>query len=322
MTSHINAVDKNEEGDYLVCARHTSAIYKIAGKTSPSGKTPGEIIWRLGGKKNDFELTSALDGPGNFNFSFQHHARFIPGGIRLFDNGNSEQAESDEMEVRASARISSGMDVALDESSMIATLIYQAVAPSAELDHSQGSHQGLPNGNHFCGMGSINEVFERSSDGQLVFDAYLGESPVASYRASRHPWAGRPPSSEMALFTYAHNFSAPMAYHVSWNGATEVKEYRFFSSNSTQTDFKLDTTASKDHDFETTAIGSMLGQYSYAEALDSHGVALGKSPIVETFVPSVKIAASCSHLQCAPYADYKTLPRTYGPGIQVKYVSG
>src|ERR1700744_3370003 len=63
VTSHINSVDKNSEGDYLLSTRYTNAIYKVSGKD-------GSIVWQLGGDHNSF----VMDG---FNFSKQHDARFI-----------------------------------------------------------------------------------------------------------------------------------------------------------------------------------------------------------------------------------------------------
>src|SRR6266516_3344401 len=76
-SSHLNSVDKNDEGDYLVSGRHTSSMMKISGANK-------SVIWRLGGKKSDF----VLDG---FNFTGQHDARFRGGNssvqlISLFDN--------------------------------------------------------------------------------------------------------------------------------------------------------------------------------------------------------------------------------------------
>jgi len=65
-SSHINAVDKDSHGDYLVSSRHTSTIFKIAGLSSPSGTTPGTIIWRLGGKKSSFPtMDSTVPGTPN-----------------------------------------------------------------------------------------------------------------------------------------------------------------------------------------------------------------------------------------------------------------
>lgn len=326
-SSHINSVDKNADGDYLVSARHTSTVYKIAGQSSPSGKDPGEIIWHLGGKKNEFQLRNAVDTNASaFIFSYQHYARFIPGGIRIWDNANSEATESDETDIYPSAPESSGMDLAIDEPNKIATLIYQALAPSTELDHSQGSHQGLPNGNHFCGMGSLNEIYERDPSGALVFHAAITLSTAGSYRALRRDWTGTPPESELALFTYAHNMSsAPMAFHVSWNGATHVRGYRFYVGvNSTADPFRLAATAQKDEGFETMAVADPdfgYGHYSYAEAVDGEGNVLGRSPYRSTFVPDESIAGWCDHTRCGPSTNYALAPSAPGPPIGRKYVN-
>ena len=55
-------------------------IYDISHQT-------GQVLWQLGGKQNQFSLPSALiTGPDNSAFQYQHDARFVPGGISLFDD--------------------------------------------------------------------------------------------------------------------------------------------------------------------------------------------------------------------------------------------
>jgi hypothetical protein len=49
---HINSIDVEPDGNLLLCARNTWTVYKVERKS-------GEIIWRLDGKKSDFEM-----GPG------------------------------------------------------------------------------------------------------------------------------------------------------------------------------------------------------------------------------------------------------------------
>lgn len=46
---HINSVDQNAEGDYLVSSRHTSTVFKLSGQD-------GHVIWRLGGSMSDFSF--------------------------------------------------------------------------------------------------------------------------------------------------------------------------------------------------------------------------------------------------------------------------
>jgi hypothetical protein len=212
------------------------------------------------------------------------------------------------------------MDIEIDEATRTATLVYQAVAPSRLLSQSQGSHQGLDNGNHFCGLGSENEIFERTSSGALAFDAYIGGEGVASYRASKDPWVGNPPLHELVLFTYAHNASSQNAYYVSWNGATNVTAYRFFVSNSSSDDYVQAATTRKHFEFETLALGSTFGLHSFAEALDADGNVLGRTAAVKTFVPDANLTKSCDHLKCAPYTDYFTAPQAI-VAIEMKYVN-
>jgi outer membrane protein assembly factor BamB len=73
---HANSIEVDRDSNLLVSARQTFAVYKIDRKT-------GEVIWRLGGKRSDFEM-----GP-NTRFAYQHDARRLPDGtISIFDNGS------------------------------------------------------------------------------------------------------------------------------------------------------------------------------------------------------------------------------------------
>jgi outer membrane protein assembly factor BamB len=64
---HINSIDVDHDNNLLISARETSALYKIDRKT-------GEVMWRLGGKKSDFEIAEGA------RFAFQHDARRLPDG--------------------------------------------------------------------------------------------------------------------------------------------------------------------------------------------------------------------------------------------------
>src|SRR5918994_506120 len=46
---HINSIDVDHDDNLLISARETSAVYKVDRKS-------GEVLWRLGGKKSDFEM--------------------------------------------------------------------------------------------------------------------------------------------------------------------------------------------------------------------------------------------------------------------------
>ncbi|KAK0265305.1 hypothetical protein LTR35_017169 [Friedmanniomyces endolithicus] len=65
---HINSIDKDELGNFLVSARYMHSLTYIDGKT-------GDVIWTLGGRSNAFmDLSDGF----SLNFAWQHDARFIP----------------------------------------------------------------------------------------------------------------------------------------------------------------------------------------------------------------------------------------------------
>lgn len=64
---HINSVEKDELGNYIVSARYPHVILYIDGQTK-------ETLWTLGGKGNDFMDMSEGNAT---NFAWQHDARFV-----------------------------------------------------------------------------------------------------------------------------------------------------------------------------------------------------------------------------------------------------
>ena len=74
---HGNAIEIYNDGNILISCRHMDEITKI-------NSTTGDIIWRLGGKNNQFTFVNDSIG-----FSHQHYVRQIDSThISLFDNGN------------------------------------------------------------------------------------------------------------------------------------------------------------------------------------------------------------------------------------------
>lgn len=218
---HINSVEKDFNGSYLISARDASSIHKINGTTS-------EIIWRLGGTRSDFK-------PGkDVKFGFQHHARFLKQYddieiISLFDN-SAHGTENGGGSINDTAPTSSGKILKLNTTSWEATLIQAFYPPDGLLAKSQGSNQILPNGNAFINWGSEGAVTEFSPDGTPIFHAYLESGPLAEgvqgYRSFRFNWTGLPNEdpATIALENDGHT-----TVYVSWNGDTETKIWRFYT---------------------------------------------------------------------------------------------
>nr|MBA2714405.1 arylsulfotransferase family protein [Rubrobacteraceae bacterium] len=129
---HINSIEVEPDGNFLIDAKGTYAVYKV-------DRASGEILWRLGGKKSDFEM-----GPGTRTVS-QHDARRQEDGtITIFDNGAPPEVHDQ----------SRGIVISLDMEAMKATLVREYTHPEKPLSTSQGNMQMLSNGNVFVGWGT------------------------------------------------------------------------------------------------------------------------------------------------------------------------
>ncbi|RAQ45464.1 hypothetical protein AFGD_005888 [Aspergillus flavus] len=261
---HINSVDKNDDGDYLVSARHTSCIYKISG-------ADGSIQWRLGGTNSSIKLQ-------DYNFSSQHDARFIQENdtvtvISLFDNASNGY--------RNTSSTSSGIIVSIDHATNTSSLMKRYQAPgNGLLSTSQGNLQILANQNTFIGWGNNPSISEHTEDGTPVFFATLEDPRAMNYRAFKFNWTGEP-SDNPTLRTYAAAPGSATTFWVSWNGATEVDYWNFYGTTSTSEEFRLLTKADR-QGFQTTYTSTDYHPRAYAEAVSSDGSSLGNSSVVNT----------------------------------------
>jgi hypothetical protein len=255
---HINSVDVYEEDHLLISARRTSALYKVDRKT-------GEVVWRLGGEKSDFEM-----GHGT-RTDWQHDARHQGDGtITIFDNGGVEKDVQ-----------SRGIVVEIDEDAMSATLVGEYTHPNKILAATQGNLQVLPNGNVFVGWGSEPSYSEFGPDGKLLYDASF-PSQVESYRAFRFPWKGQP--EDRPAVAAETGPDDRVTVYVSWNGATEVTAWQILAGGSPD---ELEPAGSAPRKgFETVVTLHTGGPYVAVEAKDGSGRVLGTSEAVEPVGPS------------------------------------
>jgi Arylsulfotransferase (ASST) len=250
---HANSIDVDGQGNLLISARNTWAVYKVRRKT-------GEVIWRLGGKKSDFEM-----GPGTV-FAWQHDARFHEHGrlISLFDDGADPKAEPE----------SRALMVTLDTRRMRARLSRKYVHRPALLATHTGSAQLQPNGNMLVGWGSERYFTEFASNGAVRFDARL---PVGgqTYRALRFPWVGTPPVPP--LLVTRPSPSGRIGY-ASWNGATEVASWQLLAGPAAGA---LQETLTKPRGgFETRLPIPRGMRYAAVAALDEAGNELRRSKTI------------------------------------------
>ncbi|KAL1967473.1 hypothetical protein VTN77DRAFT_3258 [Rasamsonia byssochlamydoides] len=287
---HINSVDKNADGDYLISSRHTCAIYKISGKD-------GSVIWRLGGANPSFRNI-------NFSFSQQHDARWLSENqthtvLSLFNNGFNGFNKTHDY--------SSGMMIVIDHVDKTATQIREYAPPGRMmLSSSQGNLQVLPNNNAFIGWGNNAFISEYDGNGELVLWGYLALQGTMNYRAQKFYWDGNPTDSP-ALWAYSRGLTAdsPTMLYASWNGATRVKSWRFYGSMQQQGPFEVLAVVDK-RGFETEYAHGNFSAWCYVEALDGDGKVLGRSTTRMTFVPSPELSSYCADTFCenAPAYGY------------------
>ena len=203
------------------------------------------------------------------------------------------------------------MSIRIDDDSS-ATLVGQYISPHKELDSSQGSHQVLPNGNHFLGLGSEPSMYEQTEGGSPVFYARFGDFPIQSYRSYKFEWTSNPPESEIGLFSYSRDCYGNAVHYASWNGATKVASWDFYTGSSEFGEFIKASSQPYNGSFETVAT-TPFNLYSYAVAYDNTGNKLGQSQTVQTWTPDPTFAQSCTDMACPPSTDYSGSPRTECP---------
>jgi len=196
---HFNSVQLTPDGDYLISARHTSAVYKIDGST-------GAVVWRLGGKRSDFKL-----GPGA-RFELQHDARMLDDGtVSLFDNVTED--------VKEKGALSRGLVLRLDSREKTAEVAREYTHPDV-ISGTQGSMETLGGSKAFVGWGGMRPEFtEYAAPGEIAWDAKFVPAGVESYRAYTMPWSGNPSDPPDVRLR-------GRLLRLSWNGATDVASWR------------------------------------------------------------------------------------------------
>lgn len=246
---HINSVDKNADGDYLISSRCAHTLFKVDGRT-------GAVKWRLGGKRSHFDIDP------DAVFLWQHCARFQANGrVSVFDNHMSGHSR--------------GLILNVDESKRRATLHREYVSPEKLLANYQANMEVLSNGNVFIGWGDQPYFTEFAPDGTVLFHASFRSGN--SYRAYRAEWVAEP--TDRPLVT-ADRQGDSMRVYVSWNGATEVAAWRLSTGDDRG---HLATTHKGARAGFETAFTVPAARYVRASALDRHGRVLGTSETVAAF---------------------------------------
>lgn len=247
---HINAVSVDTDGNFLVSARNTWAVYKIHRRS-------GDVLFRLGGKKTDFTLGEGVE------FAWQHDPEPVNATtFQLFDNEAGPQ-------VRPASRV---VWIARDEAAHTASLVRVIEHPDGLLAPSQGNSRTLPNGHVFVGWGQTGRFSEFNEEGDLLFDANV-PTGYDTYRAYRSPWHARPDARPVATAT--RNADGTVTVHAAWNGATDIARWIVVGGAHS---WELWPLGSAPWNGQDTAIAlTTRATHVSVVALDARGLLVGKS---------------------------------------------
>jgi hypothetical protein len=259
--AHLNSVEIGSDGNLLVSARATHAVYRINRKT-------GKLMDRIGGKKSDYKM-----GRGS-RTAYQHDARQVNATqMSLYDNNAEERTTP------ISKHQTRGVILNIDEEKKTVTLASEIHHPERVWQAaSQGNMQVLPNGNRFFGWGgSVPYFTEVDPDGKAVLEGRYLKKGIDSYRAFRAPWVGTPTEKPAVA---ARRSGAATVVSMSWNGATEVKTWRIKSGPTATSTVALATVPFSG--FETTMRAATTQPFVQVEALNAAGDVLGTSAAVRS----------------------------------------
>lgn len=203
--THCNAIEVDTDGNYLLSSRFFNEITKISRAT-------GAIIWRLGGKKNQFTFTN-----DNLKLLGQHDLRRQPNGhITVFDNGRMGGVP-----IIHPAR---AIEYQLNETNKTATLVWSYSQNPNAASSFTGNVQRQANGNTVMSFGglinSVNPLVVLNSAGNKIFEISFPDTAY-SYRFFNYetfPFSLRRPEISCYSENGNYYFEAPASYQsYKWN---------------------------------------------------------------------------------------------------------
>ncbi|HAY33782.1 MAG TPA: aryl-sulfate sulfotransferase [Ignavibacteria bacterium] len=193
---HGNAFDVDDDGHYVISSRNMSEITKINSET-------GAIIWRLGGKNNQFTF---INDP--IEFSYQHAIHKTEAGtFTLFDNGNFH-----------SPKFSRSVEYRIDETAMTAEKVWEYRNVPSIYTFAMGYTERLENGNTTVSWGFANTAYtEVNSSNEVVFEFNFSPANF-SYRIFRENWNVSPEF----IPNIPDEFALTLNYPNPFNGRTNI----------------------------------------------------------------------------------------------------
>jgi hypothetical protein len=242
---HMNSVDVDHDGNFVISSRHLSEITKINRQT-------GEIIWRLGGEHDYFTWVN-----DEYRISYQHDIRVLPNGnYTVFDNGNYHDPP-----------FSRALELSVDTTNWTVTKVWEFRNTPDYFTWAMGNVQRLPNGNTLINWAwfGLPKVMEVRPDGSKAFEMdFVDEHD--SYRTFRFPWSGK--AAVPYLIIEPHEDYITLLFNKF--GDTDVSGYRIYGGPSPHPTTRI-ATATESFVHLSTELENKADNYLRVTAVNSQG---------------------------------------------------
>lgn len=169
--AHMNSIEMDTDSTLIFSFRNLEEITKI-------NKNTGEIIWRMGGKSNQFEMISELEGESPY-FATQHDARVFGDGLMsVYDNGGGYWRPEEWSRI---------LIYQMDEENKIARLVRSYWDRNDTIfAETMGNAHYTDNNSWIAGMGSARpNILEFDDAGVLQLKM---DFPTVNYRVYKYDW--------------------------------------------------------------------------------------------------------------------------------------
>ncbi|KAJ5190719.1 uncharacterized protein N7498_009704 [Penicillium cinerascens] len=296
---HINSVDKNEAGDYLISMRFTNTLYMVSG-------LDGKIMWRLNG-------VNGGDFDSDFLFSKQHDAKFLESSgthhvISFLNNASDEEFQEETISAALIVEVETGT------TPMTARVVKRYNRPDGDLTRLRGNSQVLPNNNMFVCWSQGGYISEHSPEGDVLMIAKFTSPRFSNYRAYKFEFTGRPtiPPDVVASVWGTDETNLVTTIWVSWNGATDVVSYNFYAQAS-EFDKPIFVGNISKAGFESMFMAAGYVDWVSVEAVDRNGNVMGTSQVKRTRFPDWENVG---------WSGYSSQPRPQNPSRIFQSVDG
>ena len=302
--THSNSIEVDHEGNLIISTRNFNEITKISRQT-------GEIIWRLGGERNQFQFIN-----DNRGFGRQHDARVLSNGnLALFDNGHM-----------LIPQYSSYVEYDIDEQNFKATLIRRYSRSGTIYSQSRGGVQELSNGNILISWDDLQNPFvsELSPEDSIVYEVRY-DNFAHQYRAYKFPWKSDLFSTDydsldFGVVTVGDSASIDVKLYNRKNDVVIINEV--FNSDSSFYVHKFLPLIIAPHDYvEATIIFEPVESGSFTDKINFRSVTDTLLIAQQVFVEGTTDLVSVEEeiVEAFSYSLSQNYPNPFNPSTNIKY---